>query len=49
MFLVGWLGEDDQELLGVVFHDLDVLVSKMQPPSDGVAEVVGFRVVAVGV
>jgi hypothetical protein len=29
LFLVGRLGEDDQELLGVVFHDLDVLVSKM--------------------
>jgi hypothetical protein len=49
LFLVGRLREDDQELLGVVFHDLDVLVSEMQPPFDGVAEVVGFCVVVVGV
>jgi hypothetical protein len=49
LFLVGWLGEDDQELLGVVFHDLDVFVSEMQPPFDGVTEVMGFCVVAVGV
>lgn len=44
-----WLGEDHQELLGVVFDDLELAVAQMELVDEGVTKVMSLCTVAVGV